>query len=167
MRSLLFLVILCAGCSWQPPPATVSSAEVVRPRPASAPVAASPAADARAVVAATVAQQQLGVDYRYGGAEPGGFDCSGLVHYAYRQAGVQVPRTTAGLWRRARDIGSEAPRPGDVLFFSFGGKPSHVGIYVGDDFFVHAPSTGKTVTTVHMSDRFYAGRLRRIGRLVR
>lgn len=165
MRSLLLLFALCAGCSWQPPAVPASPAEVSRPMPVAPPQ--TTAVDARAVVAATVAQQQLGVDYRYGGAGPGGFDCSGLVHYAYQQAGVAVPRTTAGLWRRARDIGNAAPRPGDVLFFDFDGKPSHVGIYVGDNYFVHAPATGKTVTTVHMSDRFYAGRLRRVGRLIR
>lgn len=167
MRCLILFVVLCAGCSWQQPQVGEPGTVIAQPRQSAAPFPGQQEVDGRAVVAATVAQQQLGVNYRYGGAGPGGFDCSGLVHYAYSQAGVDVPRTTGGLWRRAHDIGNASPRPGDVLFFNFGGKPSHVGIYVGDDYFVHAPATGKTVSTVHMSDEFYAARLRRIGRLVR
>ncbi len=165
MRYLTVFVVLLAGCSWQEP--TPADLRFPDARIAVSGRTSSTSVNSQALVAATIAQQQLGVRYRYGGAGPGGFDCSGLVHYAYAQAGLSVPRTTGSLWRAARDIGGGEPRPGDVLFFNFDGKPSHVGIYVGDDYFVHAPSTGKTVTTAQMSDAFYAERLLRIGRLTR
>ena len=119
-----------------------------------------------AAIAASIAQEQVGVPYRYGGQDPRGFDCSGLVHFAYQQAGRNVPRTTGTLWASARPIAPRELIPGDVIFFRFDDKPSHVGLYLGDGWFVHAPSTGKRVTTERVDTPFYAARMIRGGRLV-
>ncbi len=89
----------------------------------------------------------LGRPYRYGGAAPAsGFDCSGLVYYSFRQAGVTLPHSTDQQRSISRPIRASDLRRGDLLFFDLEGKKnSHVGIYLGNGRFVHAPSTGKTV----------------------
>ncbi len=115
--------------------------------------------------AAAVALRQVGVAYRYGGASPSGFDCSGLVQYAYRQAGKNVPRTTGQLWNSARVVPYDDLQAGDLLFFRFDGKMSHVGIYVGDEQFVHAPSTGRAVSVESLDAAYYEQALMRAGRL--
>jgi cell wall-associated NlpC family hydrolase len=92
------------------------------------------------------ALRMVGTPYRYGGASPAGFDCSGLVQFSFRQAGVSVPRSTEEQRRVSRPIKASGLRPGDLLFFDQEGKKnSHVGIYVGDGAFVHAPSSGGRV----------------------
>lgn len=91
----------------------------------------------------------VGTPYHYGGDSPqGGFDCSGLVQFVFRDsAGVQLPRSTRELAAiDAPEVDREDLRPGDLVFFRpGGGGPSHIGIYVGEGRFVHAPSTGGTV----------------------
>jgi cell wall-associated NlpC family hydrolase len=114
--------------------------------------------------AAQIALQQVGVPYRYGGQSPSGFDCSGLVHYAYARAGLSIPRTTAQLWSGTHAIERGGLQPGDLLFFSISGKMSHVGLYLGDGRFVHAPSTGKTVRVESLSSTFYRQAFLRAGR---
>lgn len=115
--------------------------------------------------AAAIALQQVGASYRYGGASPAGFDCSGLVQYAYRRAGKQLPRTTGQLWDSAGTVPYSDLQVGDLLFFRFDGKLSHVGIYVGDERFVHAPSTGKRVSVDSLDAGFYRRALIRGGRV--
>ncbi|NIV18999.1 MAG: NlpC/P60 family protein [Woeseiaceae bacterium] len=114
--------------------------------------------------AAAVALQQVGVPYRYGGSSPRGFDCSGLVHYSYASAGLAVPRTTSGLWQALSPIGSHDMRVGDLLFFRIEGRMSHVGLYLGNRRFVHAPSSGKTVTVESLDSDYYRKALIRAGR---
>ncbi|MCH7821711.1 MAG: C40 family peptidase [Proteobacteria bacterium] len=114
--------------------------------------------------AAATALEQLGVPYRYGGSAPGGFDCSGLVHYSYARAGKSVPRTTTALWDDAKPVGRHDMRVGDILFFRIAGKMSHVGLYVGNDRFVHAPSTGKVVSIGSLRSDYYKKALIRAGR---
>jgi len=116
----------------------------------------------RAVAAAL---DQVGTPYRYGGNTPQGFDCSGLVHYAYRQAGRSVPRTTAQLWSASRTVGRQELEAGDLLFFSIEGKMSHVGMYVGGKRFVHSPQSGRTVEVTSMDMPFYRKALVRAARL--
>ena len=91
----------------------------------------------------------VGTPYRYGGNSPqGGFDCSGLVQFVFRDsAGVRLPRSTRELAAiEAPEIERGDLRPGDLVFFHpGGGATSHIGIYVGEGRFVHAPSTGGTV----------------------
>ena len=115
--------------------------------------------------AAAVALQQVGAAYRYGGASPAGFDCSGLVQYSYREAGKKLPRTTGQLWDSAGTVAYDDLQVGDLLFFRFDGKMSHVGIYVGEERFVHAPSTGKRVSVDSLDAEFYRRALVRGGRV--
>ena len=147
VRRLAVVVIIAslAGCASQSPVQT-----------------ARPAGQADKAVA--VALQQVGVPYRYGGSTPSGFDCSGLVYYSYSRAGKTVPRTTATLWSGMRPVASGQMQVGDILFFRISGKMSHVGMYIGDDQFVHAPSSGKTVTVASLRSDFYRNALIRAGR---
>jgi len=114
--------------------------------------------------AAAVALEQVGVPYRYGGSTPSGFDCSGLVHYSYANAGRSIPRTTAGLWANLAPVDTRQIRTGDLLFFSISGKMSHVGMYLGDGRFVHAPSTGRVVAVESLDSDYYRRALIRAGR---
>jgi cell wall-associated NlpC family hydrolase len=114
--------------------------------------------------AAAVALNQVGVPYRYGGSSPSGFDCSGLVHYSYANAGKTVPRTTAGLWADLAPVETRDMRTGDLLFFRIAGKMSHVGMYLGGGRFVHAPSTGRVVTVERLGSDYYRKAFIRAGR---
>jgi cell wall-associated NlpC family hydrolase len=118
----------------------------------------------RAVLQA--AESRLGAPYRYGGAGPDAFDCSGLVTYAYRQLGVFVPRTAAGQFAAATPVPRGDLRPGDLVFFRLGGREvSHVGIYAGDDRFVHAPQSGGQVRMASLDDDYFRQRFAGAGRL--
>jgi len=113
-----------------------------------------------------LAQQQLGKPYRYGGSAPSGFDCSGLVYYVYRQAGLKVPRTSRDQYRLARKLQREEMGPGDLLFFTLSPpKVSHVGIYVSDNLFIHAPSSGKGVAYASLAEDYWRQHLVGFGRL--
>jgi len=126
--------------------------------------AGTTAATSAGARAAAVALQQVGVPYRYGGSTPAGFDCSGLVQYSYTQAGVRVPRTTGQLWSAASPVAHSELRAGDLLFFSIEGKMSHVGMYLGERRFVHAPQSGRTVSVASLDSPFYKSALIRAGR---
>jgi cell wall-associated NlpC family hydrolase len=114
----LVLLLLLNGCaSTQPPP------------------------DASATV--DYALRLQGTPYRYGGEEPeSGFDCSGFVQHVYARHGVKLPRTSREMAERLPKIPLEQCEIGDLLFFHVAGKPfSHVGLYLGEERFIHAPST--------------------------
>lgn len=109
----------------------------------------------------------LGTPYRYGGASPSGFDCSGLVQYVYREAGMAVPRTAAEQLRHAHRVQLSELRPGDLVFFRLSGrKISHVGIYVGGGRFIHAPSSGKPVSYARLENPYWTKRLVAAGRFI-
>lgn len=114
--------------------------------------------------AARIAFEQVGVPYRYGGSGPGGFDCSGLVHYSYARAGMRVPRTTGQLWSGTQPVARKDLQTGDVLFFNVDGKMSHVGLYLGERQFVHAPSSGKVVSVASLDSPYYGNAFVRAGR---
>lgn len=116
----------------------------------------SPGSATLAAKAADQAWSMRGKPYRYGGNTPRGFDCSGLVQYSYARVGVSLPHSTEGLRRQSTPIESRAVQRGDLLFFNQEGKrSSHVGIYLGDNRFVHAPSTGKNVNVGNFSDPYW------------
>ena len=94
------------------------------------------------------AMSLVGTPYRYGGNTPeAGFDCSGLVGYVFRDAaGIALPRTSSDIGElRARDVPLKRLQSGDLVLFATSRRISHVGIYVGDGQFVHAPNSGGTV----------------------
>jgi cell wall-associated NlpC family hydrolase len=98
-----------------------------------------------AATALAAAESQIGVPYRWGGESPGGgFDCSGLTQWAWRQAGVDLPRTAAAQYGAIAHVPLSDLQPGDLLFWGFGGI-SHVGMYVGGGEIVNAPQTGELV----------------------
>lgn len=94
-----------------------------------------------------------GVPYAWGGSTPGGFDCSGLVRYAYRGAGITLAHSSYAQWSAGRHVHRRALRPGDIVFFGLG----HVGIYLGGERFVHAPETGRVVSIDRIDRGWYAG----------
>ncbi|WP_285758368.1 C40 family peptidase [Nocardiopsis ansamitocini] len=113
---------------------------------AAAPAAAGSDAVTEAIDAAT---NKVGTPYRYGGTGPNAFDCSGLVQWSYRQAGVTLKRTTYEQVKQGTAVSRSNMRAGDLVFFY--PSVSHVGIYLGDNKMVHAPSSGKRVQVVDMS----------------
>ena len=103
----------------------------------------------------------IGTGYRFGGKNPeAGLDCSGMVSYIYdRAAGLKVQGSAADIARRGRPIERARLRPGDLVFFNTLNRSfSHVGIYLGDNRFVHAPSTNGRVRIDGLDDRYYAQR---------
>ena len=106
-----------------------------------------------------IALKYLGVPYRWGGASPSGFDCSGLCQYSYRQLGIELPRTSRSQYRVGQHIAPDRLdllKPGDLVFFGTNGDPDrvhHVGIYVGGGNFVHAPQRGDVVKVSSLVDR--------------
>jgi cell wall-associated NlpC family hydrolase len=100
-----------------------------------------------------VAMQFLGVPYVWGGASPSGFDCSGLVMYAFAQVGVSLPHNAAMQYAYGTPVSRSALAPGDVVFFNGLG---HNGIYIGGGQFIHAPHTGDVVKISSMGDSWYA-----------
>ena len=114
--------------------------------------------------AAAVAQKMIGVQYLYGGASPKGFDCSGLVYYAYQRVGLTIPRESAAQLKQARSIELGDASAGDLLFFKTDWNRRHVAIYLGDRRFVHAPKRGKSVMISSLDDGYFLARLIRVGR---
>ena len=115
-----------------------------------------------------VAKKYLGVRYRYGGSSPrSGFDCSGLVQYAHQQVGIELPRTTGGQYRSVMPLPKRELRAGDLVFFktAFDRFVSHVGIYLGNNRFIHAPSSGKRVTIANMNNPYWRKRFTAGGRV--
>ncbi|RAY12219.1 glycoside hydrolase [Actinomadura craniellae] len=105
----------------------------------------------RADQAVSFALAQRGKPYVWGGTGQPGFDCSGLVHTAWRKAGVSIPRVSHSQLRGIRKhVDKDELRPGDLVFFRGGG---HVGMYVGDGKYVHAPHSGRTVSVEKLDDR--------------
>ncbi|MFH1843826.1 MAG: C40 family peptidase [bacterium] len=110
--------------------------------------------------AATMAREQIGRPYVHGGETPtAGFDCSGLVQYVYGQQGINLPRTVKGLFRSGHTVRLRELQPGDLLFYRIhGNRVSHVGIYMGDNEFIHAPRRGKPVQIVALTNPWWQER---------
>lgn len=91
-----------------------------------------------------ISKQYLGYPYKPGGNTPSGFDCSGFVQFVYKKAGYNLPRTTKDQYFKLKPV--KIPSKGDLIFFKINSPDiSHVGIYIGNFQFIHAPSSGKFV----------------------
>lgn len=103
------------------------------------------------------AKQQLGVRYQNGGTTPSGFDCSGFVQYVFLQHGISLPRTSQQQFTVGNPVAKSDLRPGDLVFFTTYAKgASHVGIYVGNNQFIHA-SSSKGISYASINDPYYWG----------
>ena len=103
------------------------------------------------------AKQHLGVPYKWGGTDPSGFDCSGFVYYVLRSLGINVSRTLTAMYTQGTPVAKSNLQPGDVVFFqnTYKSGLSHVGIYVGNGQFIHAPSSGKVVSYSNLYTNYY------------
>ena len=126
------------------PVAQAVKAPAAPPAPAAAPApAVAPAPAAVSATALRSALSKLGSPYRYGATGPSAFDCSGLVGWAYKNAGISLPRTSRAQSQVGTPVSRDALQPGDLVFFY---QPvSHVGIYVGNGNVVHASTSGQPV----------------------
>jgi cell wall-associated NlpC family hydrolase len=144
------------------PPAPTPAAPTPQPDPSPAPAPPAPVTPPPAPApsvggghpqAAAIAARYLGVPYRWGGASPAGFDCSGLVTYVYAQLGISLPHYTVSQWNATIPIPVSALQPGDLVFFA---GLSHVGIYIGNNQIIHAPHTGTVVQVASLTGWFAA-----------
>lgn len=119
-----------------------------------------------AMAALERALEQIGVPYRRGGAGPGGFDCSGLVRFAFAQVGVELPHGASRQQQVVESIDVKELQPGDLVFFRVRGRHiDHVGIYLDGSEFVHAPSSGKRVSIADLDNVYWKKRLAGAGRI--
>lgn len=115
------------------------------------------AVDGYALVGTALALR--GVPYRNGGSDPQGFDCSGFTQYVFAQYGIALSREVREQFRQGQQISANDLAPGDLIFFSTTDPgPSHVGISVGGDEFVHAPSSTGVVRVEHIGSSYWAPR---------
>jgi cell wall-associated NlpC family hydrolase len=159
---LILFIFLISGCASTPGPdlqsTTATNKQALSVRTAEA--IASPG-----LLALGAARKMLGVPYRYGGKDPRGFDCSGLVQYSFKKAGIKVPRTSQDLFRSSHRVPLEDMRPGDLVFFTISSdKISHVGIYDERKRFIHAPSSGKGVSYANLENPYWSQRIIAVGR---
>lgn len=143
----------------QPPePPAPAAATGLAPGTAPAPpLLTSHRYDGRAVAEYALAFR--GVPYRFGGSDPAGFDCSGLVHYVFAQYGVSVPRIVEEQWEVGDKIKPSDIKPGDLLFFSTKGPgATHVAIALDSERFVHAPNSTGVVRVEMLSSSYWGSR---------
>jgi cell wall-associated NlpC family hydrolase len=132
------------------PPAQTASAAAAAPLEAAT---GAPAPPARYGGVVGIAMQYLGTPYRWGGAAPGGFDCSGFIMYVYAQVGVSLPHNAAAQYGYGSPVSKSDLQPGDLVFFNGLG---HNGLYIGGGQFIHAPHTGDVVKISSLSQDWYA-----------
>lgn len=111
------------------------------------------------------AREQIGRPYLFGGTDPKrGFDCSGLIQFAYKTAGVQLPRDTRSQYQHSKR--TDTPEPGDLVFFVINGRTiSHAGIYIGNSMMIHSPSSGGRVEITRFDTPYWKKRFHGFGKL--
>jgi len=152
---MLLIAMTLGGCSnavrWEGPPIVEERTQVPE--------------QSNQARAASVAKGMIGTPYKWGGTTPKGFDCSGLVKYSYNKAGLSVPRTSRDQYSASEHISLRQAQTGDLVFFRFDRRISHVGIYLGDGRFVHAPARGKSVEVASLNQPPYSGAFVTAGRI--
>lgn len=102
------------------------------------------------------ARQYIGVSYKYGQSNENGFDCSGFVKYVYGNFGYELPHSSYEQYHKTQRLDKKKVQPGDLVFFvTYGHRISHVGIYIGDNTFIHSPSRGKKVCIDSLDSDYY------------
>ena len=167
MYGIAFLTLLagCAGGAYKAAPVDEPSQARMAPR-GSVPI--PPPAQMHSQRAEPEQSEMLfqvlssiGVDYKYGGASHAtGFDCSGLVAHVFREGyGVSLPRNTFGQSQVGQPVPADELKPGDLVFYNTLNKPfSHVGIYLGDGLFIHAPKSGSAVRIESLKSAYWTKR---------
>jgi cell wall-associated NlpC family hydrolase len=145
--------------------ACASTGAVPRPFPVpggarpAAPAAVSPEPRSAADALVASALKLRGTPYRNGGSDPSGFDCSGFTQYVFAEHGMALPREVRQQFQAGAPVDVRALAPGDLLFFStVAPGPSHVGIAIGGDEFVHAPSSNGVVRVEHLGAAYWSRR---------
>lgn len=107
------------------------------------------------------AMQYKGCPYKYGGTSPKGFDCSGFTSFVYKKSGIRLPRSSGDQYEAGSSVDLDEMQNGDLVFFTRWGylgkllSPNHVGIFIGNDRFIHAPSSGGRVRIDRLSDDYW------------
>jgi len=162
-QRLLFLLVCLSSSVQAAPTETVSSPEASLP--ATAPVAEQGGVQ----TLLSTGLQFLGIRYRFGGTSPeSGFDCSGLVRRVFSDAlGLDLPRTAKELAQHGEQVKRSELKPGDLVFFKTMRQTfSHVGIYLGDNQFLHSPSAGGKVRVESMDSDYWRARFKGARRLL-
>ncbi|GGX92352.1 C40 family peptidase [Vogesella alkaliphila] len=153
----LLLLVLLAGCASAPSKTAVKP----KPRPPAAANLSALKADgvSREILLYTLSL--LDIDYQFGGSNPeAGLDCSGMVAYIYQHAaGIRLPHNAAQIAALARPIANHQLQVGDLVFFNTMNRPfSHMGLYIGDGKFVHAPRSNSVIRVDRLDNRYFASR---------
>ena len=166
---LIGLLLFSAACSWSDPYSRPAPTPTKTPQTTSSTQTPAQTNSAHnTIIHNKVVQHalsQVGTPYRYGGNNPNGFDCSGLVQYSHFQSGITVPRTTKEQLNYFRQVSRSELREGDLAFFKTGRNQYHVAIMLNNTDFVHAPSSGKNVSISNFSNPYWKSRFLRAGRL--
>jgi cell wall-associated NlpC family hydrolase len=158
-------LVLLAGCTGAP---QVPDQAARIPVPTSPPTGTPPISlpdPLRSQVVFT-AMQMVGVPYLWGGSTPAGFDCSGLVQYAYSNAGLRLPRTAAEQLAASTPLPLDDAIAGDLLFFKDRDRTSHVAIYLGEGRFVHAPKSDSSVSLDDLDSSYWRTHFSGAGRII-
>jgi cell wall-associated NlpC family hydrolase len=160
---LILTLAACAGTPLEAGHPPQSQAAPLSSQPPNPSAAAPP--DPRTIMVDR-ALSMLSQPYRFGGAAPGGFDCSGLVAYAANGAGIRVPRTAAEQMRVGMSVARGEVQAGDLVFMHLAHKELHVGIAIDAERFVHAPSSGGRVRIDSLASGPYAKGYLRARRII-
>ena len=137
----------------------------IRQQPQYSPPANSSSARQTRQSIVNLAYQQVGTRYKYGGSSPrAGFDCSGLMNYLHKKgAGINIPRTAGQQRSKSHTVQYADLKPGDMLFFKTGSSTNHVGVYIGNRQFIHAPNRRSKVKITPMDNSYWHSKFVKFG----